>query len=107
MELLQYKVDQAEKRADALERRLTGIESSLSEIKTMLSAVASKHTIGGWGLGLLAAIIGTGITAGTILLQATGNQLAAFQAGLAPVQSVVAANPPVSPSAQPMLKPGK
>jgi hypothetical protein len=107
-----YRLDQFEKRADAADARMVRVEEKLNAIQATLAGVSTRDNIRNWGLLLVAVIIGTGATMmavgvgeGSLLLQASANQLTAFQSGLSAVQAVVAANQPASSAPVPKAAP--
>ena len=97
MDLLNYRMGQYEKHADAADARMERIEGKLNDIQLMLTSVSTKDTVRNWGLGLVAIIFATAAAVAALMLQASGNQLSAFQAGLSTIQTVVAAAPMSAP----------
>lgn len=94
-EITNYRLEQFEKRADAADARMARVEQKLNAIELSLASlagsVATKDTIRNWGLAVAAVVVVTGAGVGAMMLQASGNQLAAFQSGLSAVQAIVAA----------------
>jgi len=91
MDLVTYRLDQFEKRADAADARMARVEDKLTSIQVTLAGLATKEAIRNWGLALAAIVIATGVGVGAILLQSSGNQLAAFQSGLNAIQAIAEA----------------
>jgi hypothetical protein len=91
MDLVTYRLDQYEKRAGSADARMGRIEDKLGAIQLTLACMATKDSIRNWGLAVIAIVIATGVGMGAVMLQASGNQLSAFQSGLSSVQSIVAA----------------
>jgi hypothetical protein len=91
MDLTNYRLDQFEKRADAADTRMARVEDKLTAIQVTLAGLATKDAIRNWGLAVVAIVLATGIGVGAVLLQSSGNQLAAFQAGLSSIQAITAA----------------
>lgn len=112
MNLLDYRMEQYEKRADAADARMARVEEKLTAIQVTLAGLATKDSIRNWGIAVIAIVVATGLAVGAMMLQAAGNQLSAFQAGLSAVQTAVSAAPsqsahlPPAPSAAPASKPG-
>ena len=98
MDLVAYRLGQFEKHAESADTRLTGIECVLNEVKLLLAGLPTQDPMRGWGLSLLAAIVGSVIALGALMLRASNNRLAAVQSGLSAVQTVAAANPPPAPA---------
>lgn len=92
MDLTSYRLDQTEKRAEAADARMARIEDKLGAIQVTLAGLATKDAIRNWGLAVVAIVLATGIGVGAVLLQSSGNQLAAFQAGLGTIQAIVSAS---------------
>jgi hypothetical protein len=92
MDLLAYRMSQFEKHAEAADARMARIEDRLVSVQVSIAALATKDSIRNWGLAIIAIVMAAGLAVGAILLQASGNQLAAFQSGLSAVQSVVSGN---------------
>jgi hypothetical protein len=94
-ELIAYRLDQFEKRADGADARMARVEEKLGAIQLTLAGVATKDNIRNWGLVVVATVVGTVVATalgvGAMVLQSTGNQLSAFQAGLSAIQTAVAA----------------
>ena len=99
MDLLTYRVGQFEKRAEVADARMERIEDKLNAIQATLAGLATKDSIRNWGLAIVAIVVTTGVSVSAIMLQASSNQLTAFQSGLSAVQAVVAAaqTSPASP----------
>ena len=91
MDLVTYRLDQADKRAEAADARMARVEEKLGAIQLALAGLATKDAIRNWGLAVIAIIVATGMAMGALLLQSSGNQLSAFQAGLSAIQAVAAA----------------
>jgi hypothetical protein len=107
--LLAYRMDQSEKRSDAVDARMVRIEDKLNAIQLALAGLATSDTVRNWTIALAAVVIATGLSVGAILLQSSGNQLSAFQAGLSAIQAVTAATqiaPPQGSQAPVASKPG-
>ena len=103
MDLTEYRLDQAEKRAEALDARMARIEDKLSAIQVTLAGLATRDAVRNWGVAIAAIVLATGAGVGAILLQSSGNQLSAFQAGLSAIQTVASARQmlPASPAPVP------
>jgi hypothetical protein len=91
MDLVTYRLDQSEKRAEAADARMARVEDKLTTIQVTLASLATKDAVRNWGLAVVAIVLATGIGVGAVLLQSSGNQLAAFQAGLSSIQAITAA----------------
>lgn len=91
MTAAKMRVDQFEKRAEAADGRMGRMEAQLTAIQIALASLATKDTIRNWGIAVIAIVIATGLAVGAVLLQSSGNQLSAFQAGLSAIQAVTAA----------------
>jgi hypothetical protein len=102
--VLKQRADQADVRMGRMEDKLDQIAAAVSalgtQIASMNASLPTKDTIRGWGLGLLAAIVGSVLALGALLVAMQANTLSAFQAGLSTVQGVVAARP-AEPGAPP------
>lgn len=96
MDLLLYRLEQGEKRTEALASYMERIEQSLADIKLSLATAPTRYTIAGWAIAIVVAVVAVG----GLLLQSSSNQLAAFQAGLSAVQTVIAAPTPMPTPAQ-------
>jgi len=103
MDLDTFRLDQIEKRTEAFDARLARVEDRLGEIQVTLAGLATRDRVAelevstrdavrNWGLTLAAIVIATGIGVGAMVLQASGNQLSAFQAGLSAIEAVTAAH---------------
>lgn len=110
MNLLRYRMDQFEKRAEASDARMARIEDKLNDIQVtlagMAAGLATKDNVRNWSIALAAIIIATGAAIAGLWLQASSNQLSAFQSGLSAIQAVTAAaqSGPAKPAA-PQSKP--
>ena len=91
MDIVNYRLDLAEKRAEAADAHMVRIEDKLGAIQIALAGLATKDAIRNWGLAVVAIVLATGIGVGAVLLQSSGNQLSAFQSGLSAIQAVTAA----------------
>lgn len=99
MDITEYRLNQFEKRAEQSDARMGRIEEKLTDIQIALAGLATRDTIRNWGIAVVGVVIATGIAMGAIMLQSTGNQLSAFQAGLSAIQAVGAASQMSPPSA--------
>jgi hypothetical protein len=91
MDLLAYRVDQIDRRAEAADARMARVEDKLTAIQVTLASVATKDSIRNWGLAVAAIVVASGGGVGAMLLQSSGNQLAAFRSGLSAIQAAAAA----------------
>lgn len=107
MDLVTYRLDQYEKRADSADARMGRVEDKLGAIQLTLAGMATKDSIRNWGLAVIAIVIATGVGMGAIMLQASGNQLSAFQPGLNSVQAVVSASQVTQPTRTPETTPAE
>ena len=98
MDLINYRQDQFEKRCDAADARMARVEEKLTAIQVALADTATKDFVRRWGLTLIAVVLANSVGLAALLLQASNNQLAAFQAGLAALQTVAAAPPHTAPA---------
>ena len=108
-----------EHRVARLEDDVRGIRSDLTEIKDAIATTREdvRHAADvsrTWGMWTVGTIIATGVAAAGIIiamnglfLQASGNQLSAFQAGLATIQAVAAAKDLAPITLQPAPPPDK
>jgi hypothetical protein len=92
MDLVTCRLDQYAKRAKTADACMALIETKLGAIQLTLAGMATKDSIRNWGLAVIAIVIATGVGMGAIMLQASGNQLSAFQSGLSSVQAIVSAS---------------
>jgi hypothetical protein len=83
------------------------VEDKLGAIQLTLAGMATKDSIRNWGLAVIAIVIATGVGMGAIMLQASGNQLSAFQPGLNSVQAVVSASQVTQPTRTPETTPAE
>jgi hypothetical protein len=101
-QLTDYRLDQSEKRAEAADARMARMEQQLTQIQISLAGLATKDGLRNWGMTVIAIVVATGIGVGALMMQAVGNQISAFQAGLAAIQTIVAAHeiptPPQAPT---------
>jgi len=101
-QLTDYRLDQADKRAEAADARMARIEQQLTQIQVTMAGLATRDGLRNWGMTVIAIVVATGIGASAMMMQAAGNQISAFQAGLAAIQTVVAAHeippPPQAPA---------
>lgn len=99
MDVVRYRLDQFEKRADAADARMARVEEKLTAIQVALAGLATRDAIRNWGIAVIAIVLATGAGVATVLLQSSGNQLSAFQAGLSTIQAIVAAHEAPAPAA--------
>jgi hypothetical protein len=87
MDLVNYRLEQSDRHAATTDARMERIEDKLNAIQLTLGGLATKDTVRGWGVAVVAIVIASAFSASAIMLQSTGNQLSAFQAGLSAVQA--------------------
>ena len=107
MDLTSYRMDQYEKRADAADAKMSRVEDKLTAIQLLLAGHATKDFIRNWNLAVIAIVLASIAGMGAIMLQSSGNQLSAFQAGLSSVQAIVAAAQTGQQSAAPAAQTGQ
>jgi hypothetical protein len=90
--LTDYRLDQFEKLADAADARMQRVEDKLTEIQITLASLsgslATKDNVRNWSLTVIGIVVATVLTAGAMMMAASGNEISAFQAGMAALQTV-------------------
>lgn len=90
-------MDQFEKRFEAIDARMARIEAALQSIQVTLAGLVTKEelnqvreSVRNWGIAVIAIVFAAPLGMGALFLQASANQLAAFQSSLSAIQAFAA-----------------